>query len=169
MGFLLSMIHDGDVFYYHCDPNTGARKKERYEADKNLDGVIDEKDQEVRYDFRYAIMISGMSFSCGNTTPCLAHELGIPLLGAASGGGGCNLCLLAQPGESGYYQFSSSSVMTNSKYEIIDGGIAPDVEMISTAEDGSIMATLYDPQELTAAVDEYYKNVDTPVSDAPAE
>ena len=41
--------------------------------------------------------------------------------------------------------------------------------MISTAEDGSIMATLYDPQELTAAVDEYYKNVDTPVSDAPAE
>ena len=158
MGFLLSMIHDGDVFYYHCDPNTGTRKKERYEADKNLDGVIDEKDEEVRYDFRYAIMISGMSFSCGNTTPCLAHELGIPLLGAASGGGGCNLCLLAQPGESGYYQFSSTSVMTNSKYEIIDGGIAPDVVMISTAEDGSITATLYDPQELTAAVTRYYEN-----------
>jgi hypothetical protein len=79
-------------------------------------------------------------------------------LGAASGGGGCNLCLLAQPGESGYYQFSSTSVMTNSKYEIIDGGIAPDVEMISTAEDGSITATLYDPQELTAAVTRYYEN-----------
>jgi len=48
--------------------------------------------------------------------------------------------------------------MTNSKYETIDGGIAPDVEMISTAEDGSITATLYDPQELTAAINGHYEN-----------
>ena len=157
MGFLLSMIYDGDVYYYHCDPNTGAHKKELFEADKNLDGTIDEKDEEVRYDFNYAIMISGYSFSCGNTTPCLAHEMGIPLFGAASGGGGCNVCMLGQPGESGFYSISSTSVMTNSKYESIDGGIAPDTEMITTAEDGSITATLYDPKELTAAVSKYYE------------
>ena len=47
--------------------------------------------------------------------------------------------------------------MTNSKYESIDGGIAPDTEMITTAEDGSITATLYDPNELTAAVSKYYE------------
>ena len=49
-------------------------------------------------------------------------------------------------------------IMTNSKYESIDGGIAPDTEMIATAEDGSITATLYDPKELTAAVSKYYDN-----------
>ena len=157
MGFLLSMIYDGDVYGYHCDANTGAHKKELYEADKNLDGVIDEKDEEIKYDFNYAIMISGHSFSCGNTTPCLAHELGIPLLGATSGGGGCNVSMLGLPGESGIYQCSSAKVMTNSKYESIDGGIAPDVEMITEAEDGSITATLYDPKELAAAVKEYYE------------
>jgi hypothetical protein len=47
--------------------------------------------------------------------------------------------------------------MTNSKYESIDGGIAPDTEMITTAENGSITATLYDPKELTAAVSKYYE------------
>ncbi len=40
---------------------------------------------------------------------------------------------------------------------IYDGGIAPDVEMIKTAEDGNITATLYDPEKLTAAVENYYK------------
>jgi len=48
--------------------------------------------------------------------------------------------------------------MTNSQYEPIDGGIAPDVEMIFTAGDGSITATLYDPRELLAAMDGYYQN-----------
>ena len=42
--------------------------------------------------------------------------------------------------------------MSNSKYESIDRGIAPDKEMLTEAEDGTITGTLYDPAELTAAV-----------------
>lgn len=156
MGFVLSMICDGDVYYHHFDANTGARTKELFEADKNLDGVIDESDDEVNYDFNYAIMCSGYSFSCGNTTPWIAHEMGIPLLGARSGGGSCNVCTPALPGESGLYQISSTSVMSNAKYESIDGGIAPDIEMLAEAEDGTITGTLFDPHELTAAVSDYY-------------
>ena len=152
MGFVLSMICDGDVFYHHYHANTGAHTKERFEADKNLDGVIDEADDKVNYDFNYAIMISGYSFSCGNTCPWIAHEMGIPLLGATSGGGTCNVCTPALPGESGLYQISSTFVMSNSKYESIDRGIAPDKEMLTEAEDGTITGTLYDSAELTAAV-----------------
>ncbi len=68
---------------------TGETTVQRYLADTNLDGVIDEKDLEKQYDFRFAILTTRCSFSCGNILPVYAQEKGIMIIGEKSGGGTC--------------------------------------------------------------------------------
>lgn len=70
---------------------SGQRFKIYFDVDRNLDGVFDEKDQEVRYDFNYAALISNGSFSCGNYFPFLLREAGGMLIGERSGGGCCSV------------------------------------------------------------------------------
>lgn len=156
MQFMLGMMFEGKSYYYHIDANNGYKRKDVYSADKNLDGVIDEKDDEVKYGFNYAIMITRHSFSCGNTTPCLAQEVGIPLIGETSGGGGCNASMLVNPGDSNFYQSSSTSIMTTSDYKSIDSGAKPDYEMMTMAEDGTIDVPMYDPNLLVSTINKHF-------------
>ncbi len=157
MGFMLSVIYGHDAPYYRIDADSGYRREEAFTADKNHDGSFDEKDEEIRYDFRYAIMISDYSYSCGNTMPNLAHLEGIPLLGSATGGGGCNVEMLTLPGECTPYRISSTWTMTDSSYRTIDEGIAPDEVMLVINGDKIENASLYDPKELSAAINRYYE------------
>ncbi len=157
MGYILSMLYGHDAPYYQRDAETGYQKENIFIADKNLDGAIDEKDEEIRYDFRYAIMISNYTYSCGNTMPNLAHEEGIPLFGATTGGGGCNVFMFTLPGECMPYRISTKWLMTDAAYQSIDGGIAPDEQMLQLSGDEVIDASLYDPDQLAAAIDRYYE------------
>lgn len=161
MGYILSMIYGHDAPYYHLDTDTGYHKENIFVADKNLDGSIDEKDEEIRYDFRYAIMISDYTYSCANTMANLAHEKEIPLLGQATGGGGCNVFMFTLPGECLPYKMSTTSLMTDSSYQSIDRGIAPDDEMLVITKDGVEDASLYDPEQLTLAIDRYYESIES--------
>ena len=68
---------------------TGQREYAEARTDRNLDGVIDEKDDEVRYDFRYGVLTTRLSFSCGNLFPFMMQEQGAVLIGEPSGGGSC--------------------------------------------------------------------------------
>ncbi len=158
MGFMLSVIYGHDAPYYRLDVDTGYRKENVFKADKNHDGSFDEKDEEIRYDFRYAIMTSDYSYSCGNTMPNLAHLEGIPLLGSTTGGGGCNVNMLTLPGECTPYRLSTTWTMTNSDYQSIDGGIAPDEVMLVIEGDEIKDASLYDPDKLISAINRYYEN-----------
>ncbi len=157
MGYMLSMIYGHDASYYRLDVDTGYRKEDVFTPDKNHDGRFDEKDEEIRYDFRYAIMISDYSYSCGNTMPNLAHLEGIPLLGSSTAGGGCNVNMLTLPGECTPYRLSSTWAMTDSDYQSIDEGIAPDDVMLAISGDEIVDASLYDPDKLTAAINRYYE------------
>lgn len=152
MGYMLSVIYGHDAPFYRLDVNTGYRREDAFKADKNLDGSIDEKDAEIRYDFRYAIMISNYSYSCGNTMPNLAHLEGIPLLGCTTGGGTCNVSMHTLPGECTQYKLSSTWMMTDSSYHSIDGGIAPDDPMLTITDGEIVDASLYDPVQLVAAI-----------------
>ncbi len=156
MGYMLSVIYGHDAPYYRIDADTGYRREDAFTPDKNHDGVFDEKDGEIRYDFRYAMMISNYSYSCGNTMPNLAHLEGIPLFGSTTGGGGCNVSMLTLPGECTPYRLSTTWTMTDSAYQSIDGGIAPDEEMLLINGDEISDASLYDPEQLAAAIDRYY-------------
>lgn len=161
MGYMLSVIYGHDAPYYHHDAETGYRREDVFTPDKNQDGSIDEKDEENRYDFRYAIMISDYSYSCGNTMPNLAHLEGIPLLGCTTAGGGCNVTMLTLPGEYLPYMLSTTQTMTDSSYQSIDRGIAPDDEMLVITKDGVEDASLYDPEQLTLAIDRYYESIES--------
>ena len=156
MAYILAMMYGGKFNYYHIDANNGYKRKDIYSADKNLDGVIDEKDDEVKYDFNYAIMITSHSFSCGNTTPCLAKEAGIPVIGETSGGGGCNVSRLTNPADNNFYQLSTTSIMTTSDYKSCDPGAKPDYEMMTVAEDGTVDAPMYDPSKLVSTINQHY-------------
>ncbi len=76
--------------YQHSYDTIGDRYVTvNYEFDKNFDGVFDEHDKENTYDYNFAVLCSGYSFSCGNILPLQAKENGIAILGDRSGGGSC--------------------------------------------------------------------------------
>lgn len=156
MGYILSMIYGQDAPYYRLDVDTGFHRLDVFTADKNLDGIIDEEDEKVRYDFNYAIMISKYSFSCANALPNLAHEKGVPLLGCATSGGACNVSTFALPGQCNSYSLSSTLLITDSAYQSVDPGIEPDYRMLTVSEDGTVTGTLYDPDELISTLDRHY-------------
>jgi TPR repeat protein len=68
---------------------TGQREHAVMHSDKNLDGVFDEKDDEVKYDFNYAVLTTRSAFSCGNLMPFVMQEHGAVLIGEPTGGGSC--------------------------------------------------------------------------------
>ena len=156
MDFILSVMLENTYTEYYLNINTGYKTKTIWSTDKNLDGVIDEKDETVKYGFNYAIMISGYTYSCANLASCFAHEAGIPLIGEATQGGGyCRISPLYPEGVGNYY-FSGNECFTNSNYQSVDMGIAPDYEMISTSEDGTVDAPIYDPNRLVSVVNKHY-------------
>ena len=79
----------GDNEFRGYNVLTGQRLHAVVHTDKNLDGVIDERDDEVRYDFNYGVLTTRLSFSCGNLFPFLMQEHGAVLIGEPSGGGSC--------------------------------------------------------------------------------
>jgi hypothetical protein len=131
---------------------TGNIMTETAKIDKNLDGTVDEKDDEVRYDFNFAILTSHCSFSSGNIMPLLAKEQGIKIIGEKSGGGTCVLAMLSYP-EGMNYSLSGTLMMIDKDGNDVDGGVKPDVEMVTMSWDGSKdYSGLYDIDRINAAI-----------------
>jgi hypothetical protein len=127
---------------------TGQKMKCTYEVDRNLDGVFDERDAEVKYHLNFALLVSPYSFSCGNMLPALLKDYGIPLFGQRSGGGSC--CVLYNPSADGFgYRYSTHRArLTDTKGENIDAGITPTYEL--DVED------FFNIQKLTQLIEGYY-------------
>lgn len=81
----------GDDHFRGYNVLTGQHEHAVVHIDKNLDGVIDEKDDEVKYDFNYGVLTTRISFSCGNLFPFLMQEHGAVLIGEPTGGGSCSV------------------------------------------------------------------------------
>ena len=91
-GDLLMAIIDlvtGDNHFRGYNVLTGQHVYAVVHTDKNLDGVIDERDDEVKYDFNYGVLTTRLSFSCGNLFPFLMQDHGAVLIGEPTGGGSC--------------------------------------------------------------------------------
>jgi hypothetical protein len=78
---------------YLCGYNTLSKQhfKVYFDIDRNLDGVFDEKDKEVQYNFHYGALVSNASFSCGNMFPFMVRDEGGVVIGEKSGGGACSI------------------------------------------------------------------------------
>ena len=134
---------------------TGQRSIVEYEVDRNFNGVFDAADKNVHYDLNFAVLTSGMSFSCGNLFPSILKDNGIPVLGATSGGGAC--AIQAMCTADGFcFQISSFRARLNSlDGDNIDGGVTPDIPI---AADGTVEVKL--SEENSLKVKDYSKYFD---------
>ena len=112
----------GDNVFRGYNVLTGQREYAVMHSDKNLDGVFDEKDEEVKYDFNYAVLTTRTAFSCGNLMPFVMQEHGAVLLGEPTGGGSCciQISTLTNGGE--YVMSSWLWALKDANGESVEGG-----------------------------------------------
>ena len=136
---------------------TGNLTRVDHDLDLNLDGVINDLDKSVYYDFEYAFITSNISYSCGNLLPCLAKDAGFPILGERSGGGACSL-LIAYTPETFFYTMSSYNKFITKDNKDVDSGAALDYDLTKQASDGSDTdyTGLYDAAAYSTLIDEFY-------------
>ena len=136
---------------------TGNLTRVDNDLDLNLDGVINDLDKSVYYDFEYAFITSNISYSCGNLLPCLAKDAGFPILGERSGGGACSL-LIAYTPETFFYTMSSYNKFITKDNKDVDSGAALDYDLTKQASDGSgtDYTGLYDAAAYSTLIDEFY-------------
>lgn len=147
--FITSLFCNKADMYYE-NTLTGQKIKTTYEVDRNLDGQFDERDDEVKYNLNFALLISDYSFSCANMLPALLKDYGIPLLGRQSGGGSC--CVLYNPSADGFgYRYSTHRArLTDTKGENIDAGIKPTYELKYN--------DFFNLPKLTELIEDYYQS-----------
>lgn len=123
----MTQLMAGQSHFYCENVLTGQRHTIYYDVDANFDGKFDEKDKEVKFDLRYAVLTSHIAFSCGNLFPSLMKDARVPTFGERSGGGACAIQYFCTP-EGLQYQLSSSRArLINNQWENIDSGITPTV------------------------------------------
>lgn len=121
----------GDVEVDLVDSLTGGRNHQKFKADINADGVIDNKDKPlVESGFKIYFLNSAYSFSSANAMPIITkqNKSNVVMLGAKTAGGPCavrqNLTAIGSVISSS--SLWSLSKLDNGKYVNIDGGIEPD-------------------------------------------
>ena len=101
-----------------------------FEADTNLDGVIDEKDKETVYDqFNYGVLTSRQSFSCGNLFPIVMQEEGAVLIGEPTGGGSCCVQIAVQPDGLTYNMSSAQWALIEENGTSVEDGCNTDIQI----------------------------------------
>ena len=147
----MSVLMGGPNYYYSENLVTGQRQKFYFDVDCNFDGVFDEKDKEVKYDLNIALMVSDVSFSCGNFLPSLLKDAGFPIIGERSGGGACSVQPFITPEGMQFRLSSARARLTNDQWVNIDTGIEPNYVIDISSGD-------YDPLYDVAAISEFINN-----------
>ena len=128
--------------------------------DANFDGVFDANDRPFTQ-FRYGVLTSTYSFSCGNAFPFFMREHGAMILGEQSSGGACAIRISTAGG----VEFGSSaatSIIVTEAGESVDYGCPVDVELSSTPdvdmETGEILsdAQMYDLVLISSAMNGFF-------------
>lgn len=140
-------------------PLTGSVLEYAYEVDLNLDGVINKADNDVYYDFNFAILTSRSSFSCGNELPTSARQRGIMILGEPSGGGSCVITerYLAD-GSCFTISDITKTVLTDGSD--VDLGAPVDYDLTGVDGEGNVVYNgFYDLDHISELMSGFYKTV----------
>ncbi|MBP5706474.1 MAG: hypothetical protein J6W76_04240, partial [Spirochaetales bacterium] len=146
--FIANII--GSYYEYRANVRTGTQNIIYHNgADLNLDGKIDEEDQKygkkIRDKFKFAVLTSYESFSCGNELPCICAISGIPIIGERSGGGSCAVGVAATADGLPYW-YSQADRVSSSDGTSFEFGAPIDVPISSYAD-------FYDDAKLQAVMD----------------
>lgn len=138
------------------DVQSGNRLKEVGSVDLNLDGVYNDEDN-LRYDFHYAILTSRFSFSCGNLMPALARENGIVILGETSGGGTCALTVPSFPNGPAY-AVSAATMLTGSDGSDLDDGVQVNYRLTPDTDNQAVadFSKMYDVDLIRNDIEDFY-------------
>ena len=126
LAFMMDLMF-GEKNFNGYNPLTRQHMRAVVHSDKNLDGVIDEKDEEVKFDFNYAVLTTRASFSCGNLFPCVMQDHGALLIGEPTGGGSCSVQMGVLTGGGGYFMSSAIWALQNAAGEMVEGGCKTDL------------------------------------------
>ena len=130
----------GQTQLYGIHKMTGQKMVFTFETDTNFDGVYDEKDREVRYDYNFGVLTTRHAFSCGNLFPIITQEAGAVLIGEPTSGGSC--CVqMGTDSDGSYYVMSSGQwQLTDSQFVTVEGGCETDIPI--RTEGGSFIDTV---------------------------
>ena len=147
----------GKPTYAHQEDQISKNSKTiYYEFDANFDGKFDEEDAKVQYQFRYSILTTARSFSCGNMLPAQAKENGIMILGDKSGGGCCAVIDAASP-EGLYLRLSCQDHMTALDGSSIEFGVPVHYQMVEYLENNYYdFSKLYDVSLMSQQMNNFY-------------
>ena len=101
-------------------------------SDRNMDGVIDEKDREVQYDYNLGVLTTRLAFSGGNLFPVMMQEKGAVVIGENTGGGTCAVQVITLSDGPVYMASSYMLNLRSAKGEEIEKGADPDIPLERT-------------------------------------
>ena len=144
-------------------------------TDRNMDGVIDEKDREVRYDFNLGVLTTRLAFSCGNLFPFMMQEKGAAVIGENTGGGSCVVQVLALSDGPVYTMSSYMIHLTAKDGREVEKGADPDIPLERTEIPGMLnpyfprltpgdYAPYYNDEMLDKLMTEWFEKEEAPAA-----
>lgn len=134
--FALGWLLGDDARLSLKNPNTNCSSTIYYNADVNLDGKYDVKDDTLE-GYNKFILTTDSSFSCGNALPVFAKvSEKVKIIGETSGGGCCQVFPLITT-DGTVLGISGGCVLShekNSHYYDIDDGASPDFTITNKAD-----------------------------------
>ncbi len=121
-------LMSGEGYIRDRDMINGQFNTKAEEFDLNFDGKIDDSDISPYTGYRYGVLTSDGSFSCGNAFPFFMHEHDAMILGEQSSGGACGVRLSSVGGIEVQNSAASSCTVTKDG-ETVDNGCPVDADL----------------------------------------
>jgi len=167
LSYMIDLMFGDNVFRGY-NVLTGQREYAVLHSDKNLDGVFDGKDEEVKYGFNYAVLTTRASFSCGNLMPFLMQEHGAVLIGEPTSGGSCSIQMGTLTNGGLFVMSSWLWALRDANWESVEGGCKTDLPIAriepDTPADGDPLLSVgdytpyFDDVMLDRMINEWFKD-----------
>ena len=151
----ISKLICGQTYRHQMDEFTGQDEVIYYDVDLNFDGVFDEKDNEVSYPFRFAVIEGESTYSSANYLTNMAKDNGVCVLGEMSGGG-ANSPQQTPESEGLWFSLSSRYKLLDKNNETVDFGVEPDFVLTEEKDGAFDYSRFFDFAEISRLIDEYY-------------
>lgn len=152
----MAKIISGQAYRHQYNAYTGQDEIIWYDVDLNFDGVFDEKDNEVSYPFKFAVIAGANTYSAANYLTSMAKDNGVCVLGEQSGGGACS----PQPtpeSEGTMFNLSARYKLVDRNNEHVDFGIVPDVVLTVEKDGETNYGRFLDFEEISRLIDAFYQ------------
>ena len=120
-------VTTGQDQLYGINKYTGQKMTITFETDADFNGVFDEKDKDVHYDFNYGVLNTRHGFSCGNLFPIIAQEGGAVLIGEPTSGGSCCIQMGSDAEGLSYTMSSGQWQLTDQEGVSVESGCSIDL------------------------------------------